>query len=678
MLRYWLRYVPLMRSLLAFLAGVFSTEYFVVVPQISILMGLLLLTVILFYFRSPSFRYAWIPGSSIVIFFFLFGNTYAKSWLEEPCCPAADEVVVSGYVIDRVGFTAKSQKVEFFADTIFHGDTLYFNRKGVVYLSNALDSVPLPGRRLAFTIRLMPLQPPDNPGMFDYSQYLLRSGFSFMGYVVPRSVEILPGQRWTLAVMVAEMKNAMERSFLKSGVAAEYIGLLQSFFVGDKSELDQDVKQAFMDSGTMHLLAVSGMHVAIIYVLLIHIFPPFKVKGWRFIRFAAIIILLWLYGLLTGMSPSVLRAIIMMTVIETGRTFGQQASILNLMVVAMFVTLLINPLWAYSAGMWLSFSAVAGIVFVYPRLNSLFTFRFPAFRWIWSLMAVSIASQIGTLPFSLYYFHAFPVYFLLNNLVLVPLVTPVLMFALLILFTSWFPLLATIFSGSLNDLLWLNGRYVLYAGQLPHSVWKYIPFDGFDLLMSSALLIILYLFLSRRDYRIWIYGLMIAVLMLSKLLFYNQWYCTKTELTVFNTPFKLMMAVATPGQTLLLVSENVTDSDIGYVASGYLSTPGMASARIITAHHPMTFDVGGITVGVLMGGNPLEGWEQPLGEADVIVVGSDVWLPDDAVPIAAQQVVLSSSLRPFVLKRWHLLSSNAGFRLHDVSEDGAFLLKIKP
>ena len=678
MLRYWLRNVPLMRSLLAFLAGVFSMEMFVVMPLITISFGLLSLLVILFYFRYPSFRFAWIPGSLIIVVFFLFGNSYAQIRSTHALKSNDDEVVVSGYVIDRIGYTSKSQKIEFFADTISNGDALYFGQKGIIYLSNALDSVPAPGRRLSFRLRLMPFRSPDNPGMFDYPQYLLRNGFSFMGYVVPQSVTVFPDDKQTSAIVVAKLKDRMGDLFLKSGVEPGNIGLLQSFFVGDKSELDQDVTQAFMNSGTMHLLAVSGMHVAIIYWLLLIVFPSLRIKGWRYIRFSLILIALWLYGILTGMSPSVLRAIVMMTVLETGRTFQQETSVLNLLVVAVFVLMLIDPFSVYSAGLWLSFAAVAGIVFAYPMLNTIVSFRFPAFQWLWSLIAVSVAAQIGTLPFSLFYFHAFPVYFLLNNLILVPLMTPVLILALLILLFSPLPAFALLFSGALNDLLLLNSRYVLFAEQLPYSVWKYIAFDGFDLILSSILLGLLYLFLNQRIYKTLYYGLMVIVLMLFKFLIFNHFYSSKNELTVFNTPSKLIMTVATPSQTILMVSDGVSQSDVGYVTSGYLSRAGVIAPQMVSINQSTLLCIKDMQIGVLYYANRLDECDPSLCQANIIVVAGNGWPPDDWPFLKAHQVILSSQLSPSMRKQWKTLAISEGIGMHDVVSDGAFSLNIKP
>ena len=674
MLRYWLRYVPLMRSLLAFLIGVFSADFVFVTPLLTLGFGLLVLISILYFFRHPSFRYGWIPGALIVSIFFLFGNAYTSIRSVQPCCKADHEVDVSGYVIDRIGFTAKSQKVEFFADTIFYGDTLLFNQKGVVFLSNDTDAPPLAGQSMAFRLRLMSFEEPDNPGMFNYPKYLLRHGFSFMGYADAQSLSVKPVVRWSPKVQVAQLKDALVTLFLNQGVEADHIGLLQSFFLGDKSELDPGVKRAFMNSGTMHLLAVSGMHVGIIYLLLLYLFPSFGKNGWRIIRFLVILASLWLYGTLTGLSPSVLRAIIMMSVLEIGRTFQRETSILNLLVVAFFLILLIDPFSVYSAGLWLSFSAVAGIVFVYPILNQLFVFRFPAFQWLWSLIAVSVAAQVGTLPFSLFYFHAFPVYFLLNNLILVPLLAPVLFLALLVLFFSPIPFLSAIFAGVLNDLLLLIGRYVVFAEQLPHSVLKYIAFDGFDLVMTLMLLGLLYLFLNQRICKTILYGLVVLVLFLIKLLAYNQFLARRSELVVFDVPSKLMMVVATPLQTLVFVSENVSDADIGYVASGYLSQAGMKPPEVIPVNRSLVLDIDGFLVGVVVDRHSWSESEKMLAQAEIVVVASEAWPPDDWVQFDPHLVVLSSGLKPALRKRWSRLSGKEGFRLFDVIADGGIVL----
>lgn len=630
-----------------------------------------------YFFRNPSFRYGWIPGVLIVSTFFLFGNAYTSLRSVQPSCEVTDEVEVSGYVIDRLGATAKSHKVEFFADTIFLGDTLYFGQKGIVYFSNDLELPAMAGQSMTFRLRLMPFEEPNNPGMFNYPRYLLRHGYTFMGYADARSLSMNPEERRSAAVRVARLKDKIVAVFLQQGVEAGHIGLLQSFFLGDKSELDSDVKRAFMNSGTMHLLAVSGMHVGIIYLLLLILFPASERKGWRILRFSAILLGLWLYGLLTGLSPSVLRAIIMMTVLEVGRTFQRETSILNLLVVAMFLILLINPFSAFSAGLWLSFSAVAGIVFVYPVLSPLLVFRFPPFQWLWSLMAVSLSAQIGTLPFSLYYFHAFPLYFLLNNLVLVPLLAPVLFLALLILLTSPISFLSAMFAGALNDLLLLIGRYVVFAGQMPHSVLAFIAFDGFDLSMALIMLGIIYLFFSTGRYKVIMYGLVIFTIFLSKLVFYNQLYAPRQELVVFNIPAKLLMVAATPSKTLLLVSDNVTAADIGYVASGYLSQAGLKPPEVVKVNGSLVLDVDGFLVGVVFDQRSWGDPEISLPLVDALVVAGNGWPPDAWPNGKPEMVVLSSAAKPYGRKQWRNLSEREGLRFFDVVAEGAMVLDTR-
>lgn len=674
MLQYWLRYVPLMRSLLAFLAGVTSATLFVIHPFVFLFFGLLVLVTILFFFRHASYRYGWIPGVLILLVFFLFGNSYTRLRSVEACICDPLVVDVSGYVIDRVGVTSKAHKLEFFADTMSCGDVMKLNRKGIIYYPNELVPVPECGQELRFKLRLMPFKAPDNPGMFNYPQYLLRHGFSFMGYVDPQSVVMGSGVRHGLAVGVARLKDAIVNIFSIRGVDALHLGLLQSFFLGDKSELDPIVKRAFMNSGTMHLLAVSGMHVGIIYLLILKAFSAFDRKGWRLFRFSAIILSLWMYGVLTGLSPSVLRAIVMMTVLETGRTFQRETSILNLLVVAMFTILLIDPFSIYSAGLWLSFSAVCGIVFLYPVFNRVCHPSFPPFRWIWSLVAVSVAAQIGTLPFSLYYFHAFPVYFLLNNLILVPLLAPVLFLCLLLLAFSPFPFLSEMFAGVLNDLLLFIGRYVVFAEQMPASVIKYIPFDRFDLLLLLVMLFLLYWLLNQFNYKMLITGVLMVTLFLSKQVVYNLYWSPRCELAVFNAPRKMLMVVTTPSHTKVFVSDDVVESDIDYVASGYLSQAGFKAPQIVRLRQSVMVNANGFKVAVIVERHSWDVDPEYLHGCDAVVLAGDAWPPGALPADGLQRFVFSSALKPAVRKRWHSAGGMAGINMWDVTGMGAYVL----
>ena len=203
----------------------------------------------------------------------------------------------------------------------------------------------------------------------------------------------------------------------------EKAALMASLLIGFKDEVEQNDLQTFTKTGTMHILAVSGMHVGLIYAALLFLFTGStrarRVRIWQGVW---ILIALWCYAILTGLSASVVRATVMFTVIETGRSFlRREGNIFNSLFAAAYLQLLFFPLNLIDVGFQLSYLAVLGILYFYPPLNSLYSPPTLVLGRMWQLGLVSVAATLATLPVSLYFFKGFPLWFIPANIIMVPL-----------------------------------------------------------------------------------------------------------------------------------------------------------------------------------------------------------------------------------------------------------------
>jgi competence protein ComEC len=191
---------------------------------------------------------------------------------------------------------------------------------------------------------------------------------------------------------------------------------------GYVNELDQDLRQTFAATGSSHLLSVSGLHFSIVYGIFYFLFS-FLGNSRRGVMLRQLIIipLMWGFAFLTGMGPSVIRAAIMLSLWGIGNGFFIKAFTLNTLGVAAFFMLLYNPFYLFDLGFQLSFSAVFAILWINPYLTNLYKSRNPAIKYVWELSCVSTSAQLGTAPLSIYYFHQFPVIYLVTNIFAIPL-----------------------------------------------------------------------------------------------------------------------------------------------------------------------------------------------------------------------------------------------------------------
>jgi competence protein ComEC len=233
------------------------------------------------------------------------------------------------------------------------------------------------------------------------------------------------------------IKQKIKTGFETSGLNKETAQLCTALLTGYDDEINSDTINAFAHSGTLHVLSVSGLHTGILYAVLIFLLGLVdRNKKHLFIQLIIISVALWSFALITGFSPPVLRAVIMLNLIAIGRSYYSYSSqhSINILAVSAFLILIFNPLLIYDTGFLLSYSAVLGILYFEPVFTPLIHSRFTIVNKIWQLTSVSLAAQLTTLPITLFLFHQFPLWFIVSNLIVIPLCTVVMFLALLVLF----------------------------------------------------------------------------------------------------------------------------------------------------------------------------------------------------------------------------------------------------
>lgn len=312
----------------------------------------------------------------------------------------------------------------------------------------------------------------NNPEVFDYNKYLFYQSITSTAYI--------PAGKWkrvgkdtsfSLIRTAHKCRNSLLNLYKKYNIKEHNLAVLAALTLGNKQQLDNDIKTAYSASGAMHILAVSGLHVGIIYAILyLFLYPLRKRKNSIFITSLIIFIALWCYAFITGLSPSVLRATIMFSVILIGKTTGRKSHIYNTIALSAFFLLIYNPFYLYHVGFQLSYSAVLAIVFIQPKLYKLCYVPNKIMNYLWGLITVSIAAQIGTFVWSLLYFHQFSTYFLLTNMVVIPMATIIVYSAALFFLFSFIPSITSFIALCLNGELTVLNAFVKWIEQMPLSI----------------------------------------------------------------------------------------------------------------------------------------------------------------------------------------------------------------
>ena len=273
-----------------------------------------------------------------------------------------------------------------------------------------------------------------NPGDFDYRKYLKSIDVYGQVYVdKPRILTYTSGEG-DLDFLL-QLRKTILTKLAESGLRDRPKAMIEALVLGQRQNVDPEVTKSFRDAGVIHILALSGLHVGIILLILRFLTRRLlRLKYGRWIQSAVLIILLWSFALLTGMSPSIMRAVTMFSFVAVGMNLKRKGSVYHSLTLSAFVLLLYDPRLLFQVGFQLSYMAVFSIVLIQPVIAGLWTWRNKVKDFLWSIFTVTLSAQIGVAGISLFYFHQFPGLFILGNMLLLPLLPFIIGASLLLIF----------------------------------------------------------------------------------------------------------------------------------------------------------------------------------------------------------------------------------------------------
>ncbi len=316
------------------------------------------------------------------------------------------------------------------------------------------------------------IRPPLNPHAFNYRTYMARRKVSMVHFLKNSRYHFIENRpHYPVMALAFEIKNHITALIDRATVDDRVQAMLTALLTGQRDYFDEETYADFTRTGIVHVLAVSGLHVGILYMILTFMMKPLTLTSKsRLLRILLIISCFMLFAMVTGLSPSVLRAVLMFSLILLGQSIQRNAHILNTVFLSAFILLLIHPMLLFETGFQLSYMAVIGIILYQPLLYSFTSPKYKWLDWLWKLITVSVAAQIATLPLTLYYFKQFPAYFLPANIIAIPFISVFIPLAIIWLGTSPFEPVHRF----LSQLLDLGGRQFLncieWIGELPGSL----------------------------------------------------------------------------------------------------------------------------------------------------------------------------------------------------------------
>ena len=480
-----------MRLVIPWIAGVFCGERFFdcsmdVLWGVSVSIFLLILAFLFHFCEHYSQR--WCFGAVLTVLCFAGGWTGITWQLRQTQYNFPDDDVIYRALITDIPQPRERTSlcrvlVKEYYDSIGSHPV---ERKAILYLKQDSAAACLKsGDELLVSTRISPPANQKNFDEFDYARYLMRRGISGTGYVAAgkwitlRSVQTNGTIHLRLRCLADSYREKVIALYRQLGFTGDELAVLSALTIGDKTELSESVRESYSIAGASHILALSGLHIGLLYAFLFFILRPVARKGrtGRCVRSVSLLVLLWAFAFFTGLSPSVVRSVTMFSILALADVFGRQPFSLNTLAVTAWLMLLCNPAGLFDVGFQLSFLAVASILLIQRPVYRLFAVRNRVGKSVWGLMSVSIAAQIGTAPLVMFYFSRFSVHFLLTNLLVIPLITIILYAAIFMLLLTSFPWLQIWAVVGVRKLLEGLNLFVRWVEQLPCSsvdgIWLY-------------------------------------------------------------------------------------------------------------------------------------------------------------------------------------------------------------
>lgn len=450
------------------------------------------------------------------------------------------------------------------------GTLLIAIKDSVAQNLNYGDELLLPGR-------FAPIDPPFNPAEFNYKQYLAHQNIYYQEFLYPGQYHrVGSGSGNPFIAQALKLRRQMVEKLKLQLHDSNAIAVASTLILGYKADLSDDVLQAYSKTGTIHVLSVSGAHVALVWGLLAFLLSFLnRFKYGRLIRACIIIPFIWYYAMLSGFSPAVCRAAVMISMVIIGKTYSRYVNNLNILAISAFALLLYNPLYITDVGFQLSYLAVAGLIILYPVIYKWRSFENKWLDKLWKYCSVSIAAQLITFPLSAFYFHQFPVYFLFSNLFILLPTEIIMSSGLAYLILPQIPFLSTSLAFVLEKTILVMNFVLRWVEYAPFASINKIWLTTAEYLLLYIIMIALFYFLySKKKWLLWLTASCVFLLAVS--ISVKRYRAYNTNSIAFLNLRKNTGIVFKRGPEAVVLS-NLTDTDKAFK---YSIQPYLDSCKI--------------------------------------------------------------------------------------------------
>ncbi len=543
-----LNYLPLHFSI-GLALGIGFGFYFNIAIGLQIAFVFLSFLLLLYFYRNVNQSFNPSYGFSILTFLLFVGIGCFQISIGKP------ENQKNHYlqIQDTVGILeieiTEVLKSNIFSNRYF-GKLLRYNQQiaqGKILLSIAIDSTKqnlLVGDRLLTGSRLISIQSNLNPSTFDYKAYLEKQQVYQQLRLKQKDFKKLESSSTSLSSITNHWRNQIIQKLKQKSFSKQELAIFSAILLGQRNEVSSTQFNDYKNAGAVHILAVSGLHIGIVLMLLNFVLRPLlQLKNGKLIRLVIVVLSLWFYAVLVGLSASVVRAVTMFTAVALGMFLNRPSGVQQSLILSFFVLLFFHPWYLFDVGFQLSYTAVFSIVSLEPKFKKLWSPKHKVSTYFWNLITVSFAAQIGILPLTLYYFHQFPSLFFISSLVIIPFLGILLALGFFIIICLSLQILPKFLLTFYEKTLLVMNQFVGFIAQQEAFIFSNISISLFTVAVCYILIFNIIHFLENKNIKALFLGLFCIIALQVEGILQKKHFQKKKEMVVFHQIAKTMIAV---------------------------------------------------------------------------------------------------------------------------------------
>jgi len=533
---------PLTKISLAFIFGLLFFQYYK--PSPIIVFGSLLaciILVLLFHFSHQNKRIirplfgvfilltSFLIGISTAVFHKeTFNKIHYTNQIRNYETPHLLEVTVNEKIKKtqkNIRFIASLQKLD---NRTSFGKIILNIRK-----PNKIDTLKI-GTRLKVIGAIYKNKGAFNPNQFDYGRYLEKQEIYAQVYTDKKQIKVI-GNETSVWSMFSNFRSKIINNLELSNFKNDELNILIALLLGQQQDISPEILKDYQYAGAVHVLSVSGLHVGFILLFITFILKPLSnSKRNSFLKLIIILASLWTFGILAGLSASVVRSVVMFSFVAIGNNIRRTVYIYHTLLVSMLLILLWRPSFLFDIGFQLSYLALFFILWLQPLLATIWQPNNKIIKYIWDIITVSSAAQIGAMPLSIYYFHQFPGLFFVTNIIVLPLLGIIMVFGLLAIIIACFAKIPFLVAKPLEFLIQFLNNIIHWVATFETFIIKNISFNKEMLLASYLVIILVILWFKRPNIKIITFAL-VSILMLQSIFIFSKYTIkNSSELIIFN------------------------------------------------------------------------------------------------------------------------------------------------